>query len=360
MNTQMQAKNRISWIDIAKAIGILFVLINHAELHLGIVTYLGGMFYMPVFFVLSGYTFKERQSETLLIFTKHKAKRLLIPYAFFQLLLVGMVTFKNIFAGQTLSNPALPFIGAIYSRNALYPNSSDVLVKVSNDNIHLMTAMNAPLWFLTGLFISLVMYKFILGLAKQNEKREYSYIGISMLIGIAFKYFCPILLPWSIDTAFIYVGFLHLGRILKRKNGLECLYHKPAVILGILLIFIGVSFMNGSGNLSIRDFGNSVLLNFAAGGFGVVCILLLSKAVEEHLTHLSCLLKSIGRHTIGILALHVLVFTLTEYVCFRFNLSGQVIEKVAKIVLSVVILVPIDWFIQKYLPLVYGIKRRNE
>ena len=49
-------QKRLLWMDIAKAIGILVVLVVHAELDLGPVTFLGGMFYMPVFFVLAGMT----------------------------------------------------------------------------------------------------------------------------------------------------------------------------------------------------------------------------------------------------------------------------------------------------------------
>ena len=44
-------KQRILWMDIAKALGILIVLIVHGGISLGPVTFLGGMFYMPVFFV---------------------------------------------------------------------------------------------------------------------------------------------------------------------------------------------------------------------------------------------------------------------------------------------------------------------
>lgn len=42
-------KKRIAWLDAAKAIGILVVLLVHTGRSFGLVSYYGGMFYMPIF-----------------------------------------------------------------------------------------------------------------------------------------------------------------------------------------------------------------------------------------------------------------------------------------------------------------------
>lgn len=359
MNDEIQAKNRIGWIDIAKAIGIIFVLINHAELQLGFVTFLGGMFYMPVFFVLSGYTYKDNCDESMKTFIVNKAKRLLIPYACFQLILVGMITIKSIIAKQSIAQILFPLLGAFYSRNALYANATDTFAKVPNNNINLMTSFPAPLWFLTGLFITLIIYKLIMTLAKGNEKRGLLYVGISILIGIILKYLCPILLPWSIDTALISVGFIHIGKIMKKENLVYRLYKKPFYILAVFLVFITTSYINGSGNMSIRNFGNSVLLYIFVGGTGSVLVMLISKFIEEHSKRAKGTLEMIGIHTIGILALHLVIYAVIVNAFSIIDISGGMLEKVAKIIASVVILVPTDWFIQEYLPFVYGKKRRK-
>lgn len=315
---------------------------------------------MPVFFVLSGYTFKENSKESMRFFIKNKAKRLLIPYACFQLFLAGIYTIKNFLQNASTLEVMMPILGAVYSRNALYPKAKDVLVFVPKNNIDLMTALNAPLWFLTAMFVSLVVYRFILIKANQNNKKELIYLSICILIGILFKYFCPILLPWSVDTAFISVGFLHMGRILKRKDNFNLLCKRPVSVIFIVIAFVLTSYLNGSVNMSIRDFGKSVLLYLIVGGLGTISIMMLSKAIEMNFKYLTKLLEWIGRHTIGILALHLIVFVVIEYLFRNIGLAGTTIEKVAKIVLSVVILVPIDGLIQTYLPNVYGLKRRNE
>ena len=77
---EQTTKTRAGWIDIAKVLGLVIVLMNHAELSAGGVNYFGGMFYVPVFFVLAGYTFRLRPGESFSAFAKKKAKRLLLPY----------------------------------------------------------------------------------------------------------------------------------------------------------------------------------------------------------------------------------------------------------------------------------------
>lgn len=358
--TKLQTTQRIVWIDITKAIGILIVLVNHALLNLGLVTFLGGMFYMPVFFVLSGYTFKENGNESIHVFIRNKAKRLLIPYLCFQIFLTGIFFIKNIIEHQSFTKAILPMLGAIYSRNALYALSKDILVKVPSNNINLMSSLNAPLWFLTGLFTCLILYKIILMKANKSTKKEIYYLVISVLIGIILKYFCPILLPWSIDTAFISVGFLHVGRVLERKQLFERLYKRPFYACLIVVVFIVSSFLNGSVNMSIRDFGRSVLLYLLAGSLGTISIMFLAKWIENQFINFAAMLECIGRHTIGILALHLVIFEIIGLLATRIDLEGTTVEKLVKILLAIVILVPIDGAIEKYIPFVYGEKRRSK
>jgi len=360
MNDKVQAKNRIGWIDIAKAIGILFVLINHAELGLGIVTFLGGMFYMPVFFVLSGYTYRDNHQESIKTFALNKAKRLLIPYVWFQITLIGLYAVRSILSGQSFSKLIIPIVGAFYSRNALFPKSSEVVLSLTDQNIDLMTALNAPLWFLTGLFSTLLIYKLIMTLAKNNARREWIYLCISVLFGILLKYFCPVLLPWSMDTAFVSVAFIHMGKLMKQKNVMERLSHKPIYTGLILVIFVLASYVNGSVNMSIREFGHSVLLYLLVGGTGSLIIMVVSKFIEEYIRAIGAGMEHIGRHTIGILAFHLIIFGLVDAILQMAGITDGVIEKVAKIIIAVVILVPTDLLLQKYLPFVYGINRRNK
>ncbi len=71
-----KGKVRLEWLDLGKAAGILVVLLVHAGCTGGPVTFYGGMFYMPVFFVAAGYTYRCREDETYGAYLKKRARRL--------------------------------------------------------------------------------------------------------------------------------------------------------------------------------------------------------------------------------------------------------------------------------------------
>jgi len=74
---------RIKWIDIAKAIGISFVVMGHLQNPENINTFIYS-FHMPLFFFLSGLTFKDGQ-----IFKDYLTKKIrtiVIPYFLYAIL----------------------------------------------------------------------------------------------------------------------------------------------------------------------------------------------------------------------------------------------------------------------------------
>ena len=97
-------KKRVLWLDIAKAAGIIIVLLVHTGRSFGPVSFFGGMFYMPIFFVLAGMTFRYKPEESFADFTKKKARRLLVPYFGYNLFLFLFFFVKNdLLAGQALA-----------------------------------------------------------------------------------------------------------------------------------------------------------------------------------------------------------------------------------------------------------------
>ena len=78
---KVNKNSRKGHLDIAKAIGLIIVLINHMELSLGGLNRYFGAFYVSEFFLLAGLTFRVKETETTKEFMIKKTKRLLLPYA---------------------------------------------------------------------------------------------------------------------------------------------------------------------------------------------------------------------------------------------------------------------------------------
>ncbi|MCH5279864.1 MAG: acyltransferase family protein [Lachnospiraceae bacterium] len=90
---------RKNWIDAAKGIAILIVVLNHSGLHIPGVNFWGGIFYVPIFFLLSGYTYHPTE-ESFKSFAKKKAHRLLTPYFVTNLILFIIFFVKNLISGS--------------------------------------------------------------------------------------------------------------------------------------------------------------------------------------------------------------------------------------------------------------------
>ena len=82
----MPNKSRNNYISIAKAIGIILMVVGHSGCPSAIGRFIY-MFHMPLFFVCSGYFFKEIANKTsLLTFCRKRIKGLYLPYLKWSLL----------------------------------------------------------------------------------------------------------------------------------------------------------------------------------------------------------------------------------------------------------------------------------
>ena len=70
---------RIQWIDIAKGIGIILVIIGHVSINANINDFIYS-FHMPLFFIISGFLYKPKKN-----FVKNKVRSILIPYFVFSI-----------------------------------------------------------------------------------------------------------------------------------------------------------------------------------------------------------------------------------------------------------------------------------
>lgn len=295
-NGLAKSKNREAWLDIAKFFGITLVVLNHMEISIPVVTFFGGMFYMPVFFVAAGYTYRNK-GESLKSYVLGKARRLLIPYAVCNLFLFAFFTLRS----GTLSKPAL--LGMFYSRNML-------MAADSSWNMALMPNLNAPTWFLTCLFLCLCIY-FVIDQKFSDVKKRRIAILTAMALGIILRYVSPVLLPWSLDNALYFLGLIELGRFLK-EEGLLWLRKNQWIYANFLMIFVTLSYINGSVNVSISQYGRSMVLYFFIGALGSLLCMKVAELTENYLKVLAKPFSFVGRHTMPILCWHLFVIEIVK------------------------------------------------
>lgn len=134
------SNQRIQYIDIAKGIGILLVVIGHCINSLSFLGKWIWSFHMPLFFVISGLCFNPSKNTLFVPFFLKKTRTLLLPLVIFSILMVAIksVIFPSEFNFATLK----------------------------------MNFPDAAYWFIFVLFLSEILFFFY----RQNNKQSISKI----------------------------------------------------------------------------------------------------------------------------------------------------------------------------------------
>lgn len=273
-------KQRLDYIDIAKGIAIILVVISHTA-YPALMSYTLA-FFVPVFFFCSGYTSSSLKEISLTSNFWHHAVKLLKPYFFFSMVLL--------IAFQDFSLRAV--FGIFYSRYCLYPFGTQP------DIVHFMTVGNYPLWFLTCMVVAYLLYYLIV----YHPRYQY-YIATFYLLLTVVMQNLPILLPWSIDTAFMMALFMFAGKLTRQY--LPTLFERRPHLLVILSIIAYIALIPPCFgiNLSVRQYGFSVLVCMIAALTGSVVLVYISRLLE--ITFLGTLFQQIGNHSLVIFCIQI-------------------------------------------------------
>lgn len=202
MRTIDNQRNEV--MDIAKGIGIILVMLSHG-CGFPFAGYYITSYYIALFFVISGYFYKPGRSikESIV----RKGKRLLLPYLQYTLILFFLYCICGRF--DTLQEAFAAISGAIYSRYCFYfPKDLPY-----NNRFFLMA--NSPLWFLTAMFISCIPFYLVVEIYLKNKWSRISVVTLFFIFMTWVLSKLPILLPWSLDFAFL-GGLYDCGCIVKK------------------------------------------------------------------------------------------------------------------------------------------------
>ena len=219
---------RIEWVDFAKAICAICVIIYHSEFGNSFLSKYYEPFFLNGFLFLSGYTYSHK--DDFGNFLKKKTQQLLIPW-----LCLGTI---------------IVITGNIYSPS---PETHGGLLIDFLFFLAQIREKNDAMWFVAALFISYVPFYFIVDYYN-NKKDIKNYDVLSLLalllIYVLFSFFIAKLpsdyfpwgndkLPWHIEYLpnslfFMYFGYLYRNSFEKR----ELLSDFSLVFLLILYVFL--------------------------------------------------------------------------------------------------------------------------
>lgn len=318
-------KDRIEYIDLAKGICILLVVLDHIS---GSGYFAGGDYpmneifeqtRMPLYFILSGLFFKD-YAGGIREFLLRKFNRILVPYLFFMCLYIVAVKAVYLLTGFSL--------GEVW----------------------------APLWFLLCLFWMNFIFAtayYAVRKAFAGELLSETVLGAIMLvIGIGGYYAGD--LPLSIGSAMTSMPFLWMGYLLNRKMkffGLEIgtawsLLTSIVLLVALHYMYVGENFFY------LNSYSAPLAMIYLSGVMGTLAVLLLSRVVKR-----LPVISYIGRYSIIVLCTHMAIVRIIMAVASTLPAYGEdtiwssnVVQSFCILALTLACCIACCWLLSRYLP----------
>jgi len=287
---------RIEYLDIARGIGILLVVLGHNDFE-AISVFVHQViysFHIPLFFFLSGYFINT--SNSFFDFFKKRFNSLLKPYFF----TIFLIYFTSVSFEKMGFNMAITRI-----------------VKSLYGTGHYIDWVQ--LWFLPELFVvSLYAFLFITLLSKlQNRWIRWGILLATLALSLPFlKTFYPFTisvfgkqyelygLPFGLDLVFLSGFFFILGNEIRQVT-FEKTFDNLFILIGTGAgLIILNSLFTYEIDFNIRQY-ESFLVNTIEAILGILFILALSRQIELHTTRLASVFKYLGNISLIILLFHV-------------------------------------------------------
>ncbi len=314
-----EMKKRYAYIDYAKGITIIMVVLSHVGYQK--VDSLSNIC-MILLFIASGFTFSDK-GKSVRELTVSRFKRIILPYwkavfvyAVFEIWRAGYfgyADYKIFFGG----------IGSLFygitCKAPVVPGVTDFLFEIFSYKTHpqgfldIILPTNGHLWFLPAMFTGSVIFFIYTHYAKKRGLLDV--LMMAVLLALAYPESIPDVpqLPFSIGAGFFCCACLIAGLNLRcldifalsRKNYL--LYVLTAAVTLVLSCYLDVS--PGSFVNSDYPLGNiwGVYLFFLLGVAASVFLLFTLKLISEKI-HLQLLLD-IGKNTMTIYLWHMIFLT---------------------------------------------------
>lgn len=323
---------RLKYIDIAKGIGMLLVILGHYECTNDIRRWIFA-FHMPLFVFISGYLFKNLTKSVKSLFTAY---------------LCGSVIGSALYI---LLNFSLESVG-----------KSLVAIVGGCSAPFYVQEMNTALWFLTGLIVIEILH--MLGKS----------IKVDIIFLIAFPLFGALFgttkshsyIPWNIDVAMMLYPFFWLGDKVKKIDieSLICTNFRRVVAALLSIISLVVVYRLAAINVSVNIFrlvyGKNIWMYYFNGLLGTLGIVIISFVLSTVFKECR-ILTVIGENTLFILCYHqILIWGCIEIVN-RSGLQGyvQIGLWILLFIIMLILLLVAALLTRKYVPILIGAQKNK-
>lgn len=278
-------KKRLVWVDVAKAIAIIGMIIGHEVTNDALRIFIFS-FHMPLFFILSGYTSGPVQNWRKF---GTKLKSTFVKVWLLACLMVILLGLENFLAGSfSLVNMLKAVLQGIFW------GSNVPWMKVQTVGI---------MWFLFVFFWAKLLFD-ALQVVFPNK-----YNG--MILGIL-AYFAVIVsqkqwLPQALDIVPVAAFFMWIGSFIRNLESNKLSSTSISISLAVIFCYWILCLQNGMNiEMAIRHYPNFIIVVLEAVA-GTIAVCYISKGIALQ-SYLVGPLQIIGKHTLAIMGIHQLDF----------------------------------------------------
>lgn len=264
-------KQRIEYLDMAKGIGIILVVIGHSTYaSTGVITWLAS-FHMPLFFIISGmliWHIQEEQRDYIQVI-KQKATRIMVPYITFSIIFIIIALLRSWFGRALITNEELWDL--IYKSIALQGISVLWFLPVLFGGEIIFIGVRKLMKYKDGITIIIVLLLGVLPIVlKPVIYNTLSESESQVLIGV--YYIINVLLRSCVALVFITIGYYSKKLFVKDTNATSVQELIIGIVLFIVVIYLAPR--NERVDVNLLIFGQPILfyINAVCGTMSVVLL----------------------------------------------------------------------------------------
>lgn len=271
----MKKRDRLDWLDIAKGITIILMMLGHTSIPKPVNSFIFA-FHMPLFFIASGWS-TSWEKYSFGKFFQRKVKTLLLPFVIYSIMVIAIAWW----IGYDVIN------------------YRQVIAK---------GWQGYALWFIPVLFLALMVSKLVMSIP--HKWMRYALAFFLVLIGAILKY-QKVSSPWTLCTVPYAAFLILLGVWLKRFHFIA---DEPKwwLVLLFSLITLIVS-QNWRMDLAWNQILPVTLLTIAAIT-GTIMVFSISWYIDHFFLWLPMVLRTIGKETFVILSFSQILGFLVVYI----------------------------------------------
>lgn len=300
----MDTKHHIGYVDIAKGIGIILVVLGHTKwVGKGFIY----QFHMALFFFLSGITYNEKYDVIPIKFFLHKTKKLYLAFLFY---FGCFILLHNCFVRYSIIDSDIymlkDFIAAFFRLFTFRANEE----------------MGGALWFLRTLLFSLGIFNILRFLTLKCIKKNNINMDIILLFfeGLIYIIGYYTNIDFGISGAMVASMFVFWGYEYKKYERFIKLNVVCAMISACLIYYLS---LYTDVSMGANKYTN--IVTFLISSFlGIYLTTYVSKFIET--TRYEKILEILGKSSMTIMALHFLAFkVITKIYIMVYNLPSEML-----------------------------------